>query len=420
MALVERILFRLPVLLSITVLSQLFLVFSASAFGVGTPMGDLLFAYQPWSQDVLTHGQLLGIKNPWVYPFPALVPIVLAALVSPSDYEFGWLVLRLILALIVTAFLVLFRKDAQAPSKRSRYLAGYLWVGFTVALGPVSISRIDSWSVALALVGCLLLALASTRSAAALFTIAAWVKIWPIALFAPMLLNIKQRLRALATGVAISGGLILLGWIAGANHNIFSFVSGQTERGIQIESPTAMPWLWNAAFGGHDSGISYNRHIQTFEVSGANTDWLSFWLGPVQLGAILITFVLGLIATRRGVANPTDVIAWTALTGVCDLIFFNKVGSPQFYSWLAVPIILGVLLGAKRWRLASLMVAAISVATWMVYPFVYDDILSSGWFGTTVLTLRNLMLLALLVYANVRLTALANASRPADSVKVSN
>jgi hypothetical protein len=420
MALVERVFFRLPVLLAVTVFAQLFLVFSASAFGVGTPMGDLIFAYQPWSQDVLVHGQLLGITNPWVYPFPALVPIVLAALVSPSDYEFGWLVLRLILALIVTAFLVLFRRDAQAPSKRSRYLAGYLWVVFTVAIGPVSISRIDSWSVALAIVGCLLLVLASTRSAAALFTIAAWVKIWPVALFAPMLFNAKTRLRALATGAAISGGLIACGWLFGANASIFSFVFGQTERGIQIESPAAMPWLWNAAFGGQDSGIGYNRHIQTFEVFGANTGWVSFWLGPVQLGAILITFALGLIATRRGVAEPADVIAWTAMTGVCDLIFFNKVGSPQFYSWLAVPIILGVLLGAERWRLATGWVAVLSLATWAVYPLVYDDILAAGWLGTAVLTLRNLLMLGLLVYANVRLTALANSAQPADSVKVSS
>jgi hypothetical protein len=46
---------------------------------------------------------------------------------------------------------------------------------------------------------------------------------------------------------------------------------------------------------------------------------------------------------------------------------------------------------------------------------LYDDLVWGGWAGTAVLTVRNLLELALLVYANVRLTALANQKTVVDT-----
>lgn len=407
MALVERYLFRLPPLLAATVLCQLVLVWLSQRMGQGTPMGDLLFAYKPWAEDVLKYGQSFGIATPWVYPYPALVPIVGSSLVSPEDYQFGWLLLRLALVIAVTLILVLYRRDAAAPTRRARYLAGYAWVGFTFAIGPVSISRIDSWSVALAILGALAIALQSQRAAAAMFTFAAWIKIWPIALFAPLLFERKNIWRMLAIGAGISLGILTLGVLLGGNASLLSFVSGQGSRGLQIESPFAMPWIWAGALGASDAGIEYNVQLFTFEVFGWGTDFVSFWLSPVQFGALAITFLLGWLATRDGKANSHEVIAWAALTGTCDLIFFNKVGSPQFITWLAVPIIMGVLFGLQRWRLAAGLVLAVSVTTWLVYPIFYDNLLTGGMAGTVALTIRNVLELVLLVYANARLTALS-------------
>jgi hypothetical protein len=211
--------------------------------------------------------------------------------------------------------------------------------------------------------------------------------------------------RLLAVGAGVSVALIFGAWLVGGNASIFSFATGQLSRGLQIEAPAAMPWIWFGALGASDSGIRYNQSLLTFEVFGSGTELVATLLGLVQLGAILITFGLGWLASKKNASK--DVFAWTALTGVCDLIFFNKVGSPQFISWLAVPIILGVLLGAERWATASVLVLALSFSTWILYPVVYDDLLTGGPLGTVVLTIRNLLELALLVYANIRLTALA-------------
>ena len=71
-----------------------------------------------------------------------------------------------------------------------------------------------------------------------------------------------------------------------------------------------------------------------------------------------------------------------------------------------MPIILGVLLGVQRWMTASMLVLLLSVLTWLVYPVVYDGILSSQPLPTAVLLVRNLVEIVALVYANYRLTAL--------------
>lgn len=412
-----RFIFRLPTLLLVGLLANIFLI-AAGNSGLGTPMGDLDFAYQPWANEVLHNGVLLGISSAWVYPFPALVPILLADLASPGHLAIAWLIGRAVIMLAVLVAMVKY-KNTDVATNRLRYLATYAWIGFTLALGPVSISRIDSFSVILAVLGALALATGARIGAASFWTIAAWVKIWPVALFAAIATMRKSWLRVVAFGAGISVALILLAYLLGGNQSVFSFVVGQGERGLQIEAPLATPWLWAAVLGATDAGVYYNHSILTYEVFGPATQTIAFWLGLVQVGAVAITVALSILGNRAidkiqgaisnndSAARRNEVIAWTALTATLDLIVFNKVGSPQFISWLAVPIILGVLLGVKRWKLASSLVLVLSLLTWWVYPVVYDGILSSQAVPTAVLLARNLVEIAVLVYANVRLTALS-------------
>lgn len=374
--------------------------------GIGTPMGDLRFAYQPWADEVLQGGKLLGISQPWVYPFPALAPILVSAILSPENLSTAWLLIQVLVTLALIAFMLNFQRD-QGPSRQARFYASYALVALIVALGPVSISRIDAVSVQLAVFGIFLVSLQKDRAAAVLFTLAAWIKIWPIALFGAMVGATARIRTVMLTALFTTLSILTFGYLLGGNLNMLSFVIGQTERGLQIEAPVATPWLWLSIAGTGNSGIEYNQNLMTFEVYGDLTQLFAFWMGPIQLGAFLITFSLGLTARLRGVANINEIFVWTALTGVCDLIFFNKVGSPQFISWLAVPVVAGLLLATRKLGGAFFLVLALSLSTWLVYPILYDDILRGGVFGTLVLTLRNVLELALLVYANTRLTKLA-------------
>lgn len=405
----SKLFFRLPVLLALAIVANLWLVYVGNS-GNANPMGDLYFAYQPWANQVLQQNMMLGISVPWVYPYPALVPMLLANLVWPGHLADVWLAGYAALMLAALSAFVLYKPTDAAALKR-RYLAAYAWVGLTVALGPVAISRIDSVSVLLAMLGALAIVTGSRVGATAFFTFASWLKIWPIAMFVAIASHSKNWLRPVQVGAAISAGILFVGVVLGGNGALLSFVTGQTSRGIQIESPAATPWLIAAALGAVDAGSFYNQKLMTFEAFGPGTAETAFWLGPIQAGAVLITVALGFLANRKAITQvaQNNVIVWTAFTATMDLIFFNKVGSPQFMAWLAVPVVLGILLGVERWRLAIALVFAMSLLTWLIYPTIYGGILGADLGPTMVLVLRNLLELAALVYANYRLNALAMA-----------
>jgi hypothetical protein len=124
------------------------------------------------------------------------------------------------------------------------------------------------------------------------------------------------------------------------------------------------------------------------------------------VAALAITVWLGFRAHKAG-AKSKHLFAIMSLTATLDLIVFNKVGSPQFEGWLAVPIMAGILFGVSRWRAATVMALAIGLLTNLLYPIFYSDLTMLGPVGVGLLTARNLLLIALLVWSNIRLTRLA-------------
>ena len=118
--------------------------------------------------------------------------------------------------------------------------------------------------------------------------------------------------------------------------------------------------------------------------------------------ALAITVLLAIRAVRAG-RNRTQVFALTALTGVLDLIVFNKVGSPQFMIWLAVPLVALVYFGINKSKVALAIGAAILLLTQLVYPVFYIELLGLEIMPLGLLTVRNLLLVALLIWANTQL-----------------
>ena len=127
--------------------------------------------------------------------------------------------------------------------------------------------------------------------------------------------------------------------------------------------------------------------------------------------AISITAWLIFKALRAG-ADTYRLIALASLTATLDLIVFNKVGSPQYQLWLAAPVMLGLALGLKNWRKPTVAVLSLGLLTQLVYPIFYVDLVSGLAPGAVlILGLRNLLLIALLVWANVQLGKLGKHSR---------
>ena len=91
-----------------------------------------------------------------------------------------------------------------------------------------------------------------------------------------------------------------------------------------------------------------------------------------------------------------------ALALVTAFIVFNKVGSPQFESWLAVPVVFGLVmarLGGRAFRTPAVLVLVIATLTQAIYPYLYNYVLSVNYVMLIVLTSRNLLLIVLFAWA---------------------
>lgn len=381
--------------LSVAVIATYAFLIYSGLNGVGTPMGDLNFAYQQWMNSNVS----LGLNADWVYPWVALLPLWLANAFAPGALIWPWLIGSCLITLAIAVTIAIRGSSSRA------FLAMYFWLASLLVLGPVSISRLDTLSVSLAIVAVFLLSRGSEVSASIWFSVAAWIKVWPVAALSALVAASNRRSSLIVVIAATNAAILLVGFVLGGDASVLSFLTGQTGRGIQIESPIAGFWLWPAVFGDQSFGIQYNYSMMTFEVSGPNIQIFASLMSLVQIGALGITFALGLFALRKG-AKSTDVFFWVLFTGTLDLIVFNKVGSPQYLTWLVVPIVYGILVGVERIQWVAVGVLVTSALTWLIYPVLYSGLVQSGFGETLALTIRNVLLLIGLVYANLRLQKL--------------
>jgi hypothetical protein len=366
------------------------------------PFNDVnLYGY--WVDQVnLNHG-LLGVNEAWVYPFPALAPMAIANLFGATTGVLaGWIILVCLLHLIALSAVVDWgRANALA------YRAAGFYLLFLVILGPVAIGRIDAVAAFFAILGVVQIQRNRPRIAMAVFTMGAWIKIWPVAAAIAVFCATKSKTRLILATFATTASILSVGVLLGGNEKLMSFVSMQGARGLQVESVFATFWVWAAKFGAPGAGIYFDNQLVTNQVSGTLSNEIAWALGLVLPCALAITIFLGIRAYRAG-AETKHLFVATFLTATLDLIVFNKVGSPQFELWLAVPLMAGILFGLPNWRLPAMLGSCIALLTNLLYPIFYMDLMALGWLGITILTLRNAMLIALLVWANLRLSKLAN------------
>jgi hypothetical protein len=275
--------------------------------------------------------------------------------------------------------------------------AAWWWLGFLLLLGPIALARIDSITVPLVVIALLWLARRPLWGTA-LLTVAAWVKVWPVAALAAVFVVSKARWRLLVAAAGTSAAIVAIALALGSGLHVFSFISTQAARGIQIESPVSIIWLWQAAFKVPGAYIYYDRDILTYQVTGGGIDVAIALMTPVLALAALAVLLLGWLAVR-GKADYVRLLPPLALALVVTLIAFNKVGSPQFMGWLAAPVVLGLVLRGGAWRTPAVLVAVMAALTQVVYPYLYDWLLAAHPLMVLMLTVRNLLEFVLLGWA---------------------
>lgn len=367
------------------------------------PMGDVYLVYEPWSRQALGGLGIVGVTEAWVYPGLALVPMVLAhAFTWIAGYTVAWAIFVILCNALAFALLV------GRGRSRGRVIGAWFWLAYLLLLGPIGMYRIDAVTVPLAIAGLLFIA-GRPWVGAVLLTLGAWIKIWPVALVASAFVVLRRRGAIAAGAVVATGAVLATVALAGGAPYALGFVTEQTGRGLQLEAPVSMFYLWQAVAGVEGSFLYYDPDILTFQVTGPQVDTLIALMTPLLAVVVLAQVALGAVAVSRG-ARPVALLPPLALSLVLALIVFNKVGSPQFMSWLIAPLVFWIVLDRRRARPLALAGLALAALTQAVYPLTYGYLLTAEPFAVALLTARNALLVALWAWAVVRVARVASST----------
>jgi hypothetical protein len=122
---------------------------------------------------------------------------------------------------------------------------------------------------------------------------------------------------------------------------------------------------------------------------------------PLLIVAVAAVAGLGAYKAWRG-ASFVRLFPPLALALVLAFIVFNKVGSPQYMTWIIAPLVVGLVVDRRRWRRPAVLGLLIAGITQVVYPLTYWDLLNAEALPVAVLTLRNVLVGVMLVWAIVR------------------
>ena len=370
------------------------------------PLGDVSIVYKHWTDQAIVAHYWVGIDSSWVYPIVAMVPMLIARMFGPELYSSTWLSLVMVLNAIALGMLTGWGRSRQNVA------VGWWWVGFLLILGPIALGRIDSITVPIAIVGVLLIA-SRPRVATVLLTVGTWIKVWLAAIIVAMVIALRDRGRIILTGLFTSLTIIAVALALGSGLNVFSFITQQTSRGLQIEAPISTIWLWRAFAKVPNTVVYYDTTLLTWQVKGPGVDAASALMTPLMAIAVLAIAIIAVLAMRNG-ASATDLLAPLSLVFITASIAFNKVGSPQYMTWLAVPVILGLAANAagqgRPFRTPAILVLALAALTQAFYPYLYHLLRNLDPVMLSVLTARNLLLFVLLGWSLVALWRVSQKS----------
>ncbi|GII99768.1 uncharacterized protein DUF2029 [Sediminihabitans luteus] len=371
--------------------------------------------YRSWVEAGLRDGTWPVLDTGWVYPVGALVPITLPGLWSLDPEAYRVLFVAMVVALDGLAVGSLVRAG------RGRTTGAWWWLVFLLALGPITLTRLDGVSAALTVIALAQLApVARPRLASALATGAAWVKVAPGAVLVPLALVVRRPWRRVVLPAALVSAIVVgLALLGGAGARVLTFFGDQGSRGLQVEAVAATPFslarLWSGEFP-----VVFDAPLKVLEITGPGTDATAAALDTLLLVAVAaVALATWRSAARLRRAVPDDVarrgpdlelvLLATLALSLC-LVAFNKVGSPQYVTWFAPPVAVALAaLGARgsrvlrpgTWTVLAAALLVVALLTHRLFPDHYDEFLLAVPLDTVLAAVRNALVLVLAVAAGV-------------------
>jgi glycosyl transferase family 87 len=351
-------------------------------------------SYQTYG-DAMSNGKVPYRDFGLEYPPGALPVFVVPSLLRSPEGDLGGYRTRFEAEMLVCGGLALLFVLSSLLSLDASPLRMGLVLGFTalapLLIGSVILSRFDLWPAALT-VGVLAALLAGRdRLAAGVLGLAVAAKIYPVVALPLLAVWVWRRSgrRAALIALGIFAGVVgacFLPFFALSPYGMWDSITRQTNRPLQIESLGSSLLLVLHQIAGVGVTMESSHGSQNLAGGGPNA------LAAVQ-SVLQILSVAAVWAwfTRGPMDRDRLVRAFAA--AVCAFIAFSKVFSPQFMIWLIplVPLVRG-----RRGVLASGVLALALVLTQMWFPFNYWDLVAFDAYPSSLVFVRDLVMLGLL------------------------
>jgi hypothetical protein len=329
--------------------------------------------YQHWYACCLSHGAFPTADPMWQYPPGAGLVFWLVGRLG-GNYVGHFVFLAIACDLAVTLMLC-------ARAGRGGSAAGaWFWVCGLPLVGAIAFTRFDVVAVTLSVAAICLPDLSMARGA--LIGAGAAIKIWPVALLAGALPGRLRREFVIAGAVLVAVGAVFSSAVA-------SFLTHQAARGLEIESVAATPlMIWRLArwpgtlefrfgswqlAGGHAAAALYASR-----------------LGLVLAIAAVLVWRL-LIAAKRARWRP-EFAADAPLAATLLFLVVSPVLSVQYLLWVIGLAAVCLATGRTTQRPAAIAVLAAAALTQLVFPVMWNAVVSGSVAATAVLAARNVLL----------------------------
>lgn len=304
----------------------------------------------------------------------------------------------------------------RGHQKNSRvFIAGWFWALFGTLAGQVFYMRLDIFP-ALAVAAAAACITRWPNLASAMLAFATTMKLWPGVLAAGLVGRFnkgKTWLRLLSFFGAVAA-LCAVTVLTQGLDRLISPLTYQGDRGLQIESIPATPFVYQAFFEPERWKMGY-ASSKSFEIAGPGVDQAIAWSTYAMVAVVAFALVWALWRFFAGGWQPRSTIAFFAVM-VLLLIVTNKVFSPQYIVWfgplLAVAIRQPKIEGTPKARLAiRILLGVLALMTLVtaglgtyVYPtnynFIWNDV-GVKYAPVAALAVRNGLIVAMAVLALV-------------------
>lgn len=278
--------------------------------------------------------------------------------------------------------LLLFRVYRRGDSWRGPWT----WIVGGLLAGGLLYERFDLFPTFLAVAAMVLLS--RPFIAGLLAGVGATVKVWPIfTLFALRRQDLRAGILGALVGIAC---VIVLAYLVAPNP--LAFLTGQAERGLQIEASPAVPILIAAQLGLIPSpAVDRYGSTELDAALGGEVAWIGIGIALALVATVVVQRLRGRLESIPG----PDV----ALAVVLVFVAFNRVNSAQFFIWIA-GVAAVVLLDRRSRMVIPVALAFVSMLPLSQYlgPF-YWALQAQTIEAVTLQVVRGLLVLASAVLA---------------------